>query len=318
MIVATGRVPSIVEEILGRFGPIRALDAPDEESLAAAVRDAAALLARGSAKISARVIEAGRNLRVIGRSGVGYDTVDVAAATARGIPVVYTPGASTRVVAEGALAMILALVKRLPDLDRRTKAGDWAVRETFAVRDLEGSVLGIVGLGRIGSEVARLALPFGMRVLASDPLVSSEEAERLGVSLVDLDRLLAESDVVSLHAPLAANTRGLIDRQRLNQMKPGAILVNLGRGGLLESLDALQEALNSGRLAAAGLDVFPQEPPDVSHPVFSHPNLLASPHALGLTAGAARRIFTLVSQDMAAVLEGRRPERVVNPEVFAR
>ena len=318
MIVATGRVPSIVEEILGRFGPIRALDAPDEESLAAAVRDAAALLARGSAKISARVIEAGRNLRVIGRSGVGYDTVDVAAATARGIPVVYTPGASTRVVAEGALAMILALVKRLPDLDRRTKAGDWAVRETFAVRDLEGSVLGIVGLGRIGSEVARLALPFGMQVLASDPLVASEQAERLGVSLVNLDRLLAEPDVVSLHAPLEAGTRGLIDRKRLNQMKPGAILVNLGRGGLLESLDALQEALNSGRLAAAGLDVFPQEPPDVSHPVFSHPNLLASPHALGLTAGAARRIFSMVSQDMAAVLEGRRPEHVVNPEVFAR
>ncbi|HEV2175827.1 MAG TPA: hydroxyacid dehydrogenase [Terriglobia bacterium] len=315
-IVSTGRVPPIVLDILGRFGPVEVLTEPDEDGLVEAVRDAAALLVRGTAKVPARVIEAASALRVIGRSGVGYDGVDIAAATARGIPVVYTPGAGSRAVAEGALAVIFALLKRLPSLDRETRAGNWNAREAFAAGDIEGAVLGLVGLGRIGREVARLAAPFGMRILAHDPAVSRDEAASLGVKLAGLEQVLAESDAVSLHAPLTESTRGMIDRQRLHQMKRGAILVNLARGGLVENLDVLHEALLSGQLSALGLDVFPAEPPDVRHPIFSHPNLLCTPHALGLTARSTERIFTMVSNDIAAVLEGRRPEHVVNPEVF--
>jgi D-3-phosphoglycerate dehydrogenase len=315
-IVITGSIPPIVGEILGRFGQILVAPQSDEESLLALMPNTIGLLARGTAPISARLINSAKDLQVIGRSGVGFDNVDVAAATARRIPVVYTPGVGAVAVAEGTMAVILALAKRLIELDRKTRDGEWSARDNTAILDLRGATLGVVGLGRIGREVARLALAFEMRVLAYDPHISPETAEKAGVSLEPLDSLLAASDFISLHAPLNESTRGMFDRRCLSGIKPGAVLVNLARGGLFDSLDTVFEALASGQISAVGLDVYPVEPPDISHPIFSHPRTLCTPHAVSLTVGAAHSIFTGVSRDMAAVLEGRIPENVVNPEVY--
>ena len=315
-IVVTGMSLPIVEEVLGPFGRIEIALQTDEESLIGMMKHTVGVIARGMTQISARLIASGMELRVIGRTGAGYDTIDLEAATTRGIPVVYAPGAGSRAVAEGTLSMILALAKRLQDLDRKTRRGEWSVRETLAISDLEGASLGIIGLGRIGSEVACLAKAFDMRILSYDPLISKDIAEQAGAELVDFDVLLKESDFISLNAPLNQQTRGMINRQRLSQVKRGAVLVNLARGGLLESLDVLDEALESGQLSAVGLDVFPEEPPDLSHPIFQRPDVLCTPHIMGLTAKAAQATFAMVSRGMADVLENRIPQNVANPEVF--
>jgi len=315
-IVVTGMSLPIVQEVLAPFGRIEIVLQTDEESLIGMMKGTVAVIARGMTQISARVIESGPDLRVIGRTGAGYDSVDLEAATTRGIPVVYAPGASARAVAEGTLSMILALAKRLQDLDRKTRMGEWSVRDTFALSDLDGASLGIVGLGRIGREVARLANAFGMRVSSYDPLISRHTAEEVGAKLVEFEALLRESDFVSLHVPLNRQTLGMINTRRLNQVKRGAVLVNLARGGLLESLDVLDEALETGQLSAVGLDVFPQEPPDPSHPIFRRSNVLFTPHVMGLTARAAQATFAMVSRGIADVLENRIPQNVANPEVF--
>jgi D-3-phosphoglycerate dehydrogenase / 2-oxoglutarate reductase len=315
-ILSTGSVLPIAEQILARFGQIEIASDTDEQSLISQMNGTIGLIVRGVTQISARVIESGSDLRVIGRTGVGYDNVNIKAATERGIPVVFTPGAGARAVAEGALAMILALVKKLPELDRKTRAGEWEARDHTVIGDLQGAVLGIIGLGRIGRDVARLARALDMRVISYDPEVPKQLAEEAGAELVDLDSLLKESDVITLHALLNEQTRGILNRDRLGLVKRGAVLVNLARGGLVESLDVIYEALNSGQLSAVGLDVYPVEPPNVSHPIFLHPNVLCSPHAMGLSVKAAQSIFAMVSRGMAEVLDGGAPDNVVNPEVF--
>jgi D-3-phosphoglycerate dehydrogenase len=315
-ILATGKILPVVQELLSSFGRIEIANKTDEESLIALMPGTLALIARGTTPISARVIESGSDLRVIGRTGAGYDSVDIDAASNRGIPVVYAPVAGSRAVAEGTLAMILALAKGLKELDRKTCTGEWKARDGFAQGDLDGSVLGIVGLGRIGREVACLAKAFHMRVLSYDPLIARGTAEEAGTESVELNTLFKESDFISLHAPLNQQTRGMVDRQRLAQVKRGAVLLNLARGGLVESLDVLDEALASGQLSAVGLDVYPQEPPDLSHPFFQHSNILCTPHVMGLSARAAQATFVAVSRGIVEVLEGRIPENVVNPEVF--
>jgi phosphoglycerate dehydrogenase-like enzyme len=213
--------------------------------------------------------------------------------------------------------MMLALAKRLLELDQKTRAGEWLARDNMATGDLNGSVLGVIGLGRIGSEVVHLARAFGMHVIGCDPAVGEQATERIGVKLVSLEVLLSSADFISVHASLSEKTQGLLDAGRLSLVKQGAILVNVARGGLLPSLDVLNEALESGRLSAVGLDVYPTEPPDVSHPIFRRPNVLCTPHCLGLSAKAAQATFVMVSQGMAEVLEGRNPENVANPEVFS-
>jgi phosphoglycerate dehydrogenase-like enzyme len=212
--------------------------------------------------------------------------------------------------------MILALAKRLPELDRKTKAGDWQARFSTSIGDLEGATLGIVGFGQIGRELAKLVRPFDMRVLVYDPYVPQALAQQAGARSVDLDFLLAQAHFVTLLAPLTKETQGMIDRQRLDLIKPGAILVNLARGALFDSLDTLYDALEGKILSAVGMDVFPQEPPDVSHPIFTHPNVLCTPHAMGLSVRATQRIFTMMSEGMASVLDGHTPDNVINPMAF--
>jgi len=314
--VSTGPVPPLVRQILKPFGPVEIAPSTDEESLIQLMTDTAGLIVRGVTKVSARVIESGKQLRVIGRSGVGCDNVDVRAATARGIPVVYTPGAGARAVAEGAMAMLLVLAKRLPELDSRTKHGEWQTRFDTRIDDLQGATVGIVGLGRIGREVAKLARAFDMLILAYDPHIPDHPTEHAGVKMVDLDSLFADSDFICLHAPLTDETKGMVNRRRLSLVKPTAVIVNLARGELFESLDVVYEALLADKLSGVGMDTFPKEPPDTSHPIFSHSRVLCTPHVLGLSVGATKRIFTMMSEGMAMVLEGGTPENVINPKAF--
>ena len=233
------------------------------------------------------------------------------------MPVINTPGANARSVAEGALTFALVLLKEVFHWDRQVRAGNWAARYELITRDLEDTVLGIVGFGNIGRTLASLALPLGLKVVASDPFVSAEDARAAGVTLLPLQELLAQADVVSLHATLTPETEGLIDAASLALMKPDAALINLGRGGLIDGLDILHRALESGRLRAVALDTFEPEPPDLDHPIFRHERCICSPHVLGLTPGAMQRIYVSMAQDMAAVLAGRRPRYCVNPETVA-
>ena len=315
-ILATGPIDQVAIDILSPFGEVLVTPNGEPESILPLVGDAIGIAVRGGGGVDRRVIEAGQNLRVIGRSGVGVDNVDVKAATRHGIPVVYTPAAGASAVAEGAMAYMLALCKQINYWDSQLKSGNWESREESRPADLYGAVLGIVGLGNIGQTLAKLARPFSMSILAHDPYVTPQRASELGVELVSLEHLLARADFISIHTPLTPETKGLINRQRLKLVKHGAYLINLARGGVVDSLDALYEALKEGVLAGVGLDVFAPEPPDVSHPIFQLPNCLTSPHSMGMTEGAMTRIFQSMAEDMAAVLQGSRPRFVVNPEVF--
>ena len=316
-IMITGPVGEVVDRELSPFGELVVTPDIEEATFLRLAGDAVAIVCRGEARITGQVIDAAPELRVIGRTGVGVDSIDVAAASARGIPVVNTPGANARSVAEGALTFTLVLLKEVFHWDRQVRAGNWGARYELITRDLEDTVLGIVGFGNIGRTLASLALPLGLKVVASDPFVSAEDARAAGVTLLPLEQLLAQADVVSLHATLTAETEGLIDATTLALMKPDAVLINLGRGGLIDGLDILHRALESGRLRAVALDTFEPEPPDLGHPIFRHERCICSPHVLGLTPGAMQRIYVSMAQDMAAVLAGRRPRYCVNPETVA-
>ena len=314
-IVATAPIGQVAIEILEKVAPLETSPSPDEGTLLTYCSDTIAFVSRGSGAVTGRMIEASPDLKVIGRTGAGYDTVDVEAATRRKIPLVIAPVGGFA-VAEGALAMLMCLVKRLPEGDAIVKAGEWGKRYTFASGDMTTKTLGIVGLGRIGQGLAKLVQPFDMTVLAHDTFVSADAAAAVGAELVDIDELLQRSDYVSLHLPLTPETEGFVDRRRISMMKKGAILVNTCRGGVFESLDVIADALESGQLGAAGTDVYPVEPPDVSHRIFSMANCLCAPHTVGCSALAMERIFRTMAVGMVEVLEGRRPEYCVNPEVF--
>ena len=302
MIVATGSVSPIAEELLGE------IVVADERTFPELLPQIEVLVVRGGWHVGGETIDAAPRLRVIARTGVGFDEIDVAAATRRGIPVVITPGAGAPAVAEAALTLVVALAKRLPELDRLVREGRWSERDAYEVRDLEGLVLGILGFGRIGRRLAELVEPIGMRVLACDPYAEGADC--------DLETLFAVCDAVSIHAPLTEETRGIVDERLLAGAKPGLLLVNLARGALVSSLDDLLAALESGRLGGVGLDVFDPEPPDVDHPLFRNPRVLVSPHGLWRTPKAIERTFRDLSEGVLAALRGERPAAVANPELY--
>ena len=313
--VATAPIDRTGSDILEKIAPLVTCPAPDEETILGYCENTIAFVSRGSGAVTGRIIEAARDLRVIGRPGAGYDTVDVAAATRRKIPVVYAPVGSFA-VAEGALAMLMTLVKQIPIGNAIVKANEWNKRYELKSGDMTGRTLGIVGFGRVGVHLARLVQAFEMTILTCDPCISAEGAAAGGVQLVELDELLQRSDYVSLHLPLNEHTRGLIDKEKIRLMKKGAILVNTARGGIVESLDVLADSLDSGQLSFVGLDVFTPEPPDTSHRMFRNPRCVCTPHTLGVSQLAMERIFRTMATGMVAVLEGKRPEYCVNPEVL--
>ena len=259
----------------------------------------------------ATVFERCPELRVIARTGVGVDTIDLAAASAAGVVVTTTPGANEETVADHTLALILALVRRLAEHDASVRAGRWERAGALTPGDLVGATVGLVGSGVIGSAVARRVRAFGSRLLIADPALDSFE----GAEVVDLDTLLRLSDVVSLHVPLVASTRGLIGAEQLASMKPGSILVNASRGGIIDE-SALVSALRDGPLAAAGLDVFEHEPP-VDSELASLPSVVLSPHIGGLSTRAIAELTRRAVENVLAVHAGRMPADAVNADRIA-
>ncbi len=245
-------------------------------------------------------IAACRRLKVIGKHGVGVDNIDVAAATRAGIVVFNTPGANALAVAEGAVALMLAVVKRMRACHDLVASGRFAERGPLRVGDLSGKTLGLVGGGRIAGELARICRHgFGMTVLVYDPYAGEAQVAAIGAEKVHgLDAMLARADIVSIHTPLTAETRGLLGRGRLARMKPGAVLINTARGGIVDEA-ALAEALAAGRLAGAGLDVFEEEPPSAGNPLLALPNVVLSPHVAGITEDSARRMAVDAAQGVA-------------------
>lgn len=275
------------------------------------LRAAVGAVVRADATVDVALLDRMPDLRVIARTGVGVERVDVAEATRRGIAVVVTPGAGTNAVAEGAMAMVLHLVKRLRATTDCVARGRWADRGALELGDLDGATIGIVGYGRIGRRVGMLAAAFGMTVLAHDPYLAESGAQFDGAEPVGLEEMRSRAKVVTLHLPLTPQTQHLVDDAFLAAMPAGAVLVNCGRGALLD-LDAAAKALAEGRLAGLGLDVFDPEPPE-HHAVFDHPDVVLSPHVMGLSVGATRATFTAAARGVADVLAGRRPAALADP-----
>jgi D-3-phosphoglycerate dehydrogenase len=281
--------------------------APSE--LREAVHGADALLVRSETRVSRDVLEAGDRLRVVARAGAGVDNIDVAAATERGVLVINAPGGNTVAAAEHTVAMLLAAARHIAAADASMKRGEWS-RSRFVGVEVRGKVLGVFGLGRVGTEVARRAQGFEMRVLVHDPYVSAEHARRLGMEPVELDDLLTQSDFVTVHTPLTEQTRGMIGVEALARMKPTAYLINCARGGVVDE-QALLEALEAGRLAGAAVDVFAREPAADS-PLARHPRVVATPHLGASTVEAQEAVARLVAEQVLHVLEGRPAQFAVN------
>jgi len=314
-VVCTASIHEDAVEILSKQFTCEVLPDTSVETLMNALENTVGIVCRGEGKVPAEVIDAATDLRVIGRPGAGYDSVDIEAATRRGIPVVLGPVGGFA-VAEGALAMLLTLIKHLPQADEWVKTGQWSQRYNKPCGDLTGHTLGIVGFGRIGQHLAKLVQPFDLRTVAFDTQVPADAMADLGVEKIDLETLLAQSDYVSLHVPLLAETKGLITSDRLAQMKRGVILINTSRGGVIESLDIIAAALSSGQLGGVGLDVFPEEPPDHKHPLFRHERCLCAPHYIGVSKLAWNRICCAMAEGMDAVLRAEKPEFCINPQVL--
>jgi D-3-phosphoglycerate dehydrogenase len=265
----------------------------------------------GSEPYSQRVLAANPQLRVIARAGVGYDAVDVATATAQGIAVCITPGTNEDAVAEHTFCLILALVKHLIPQHQGTVAGRWPRQANLPLR---GRTLGIAGLGRIGKAVARRGIAFRMPVIAYEPYPDADFVRQHGITLVPFERLLAESDFLSLHLPLTPASRYLIKRETLARMKPTAFLINTARGGLVCEAD-LEAALRAGRLGGAALDVFEEEPPGPLG-LFQRENVVVTPHAAGVDTQSRDDMALSAAEAIVALWRGQWPaEKIVNPDV---
>lgn len=286
------------------------------EGLEAAIGACQAVITRNLG-LSARAIEAGRSLQVIANHGAGLDRVDLARASALGIPVVYTPGANAQAVAEHAILLAMAVARRLVRGHQGVQGGDWSVRYAPGAMELSGKTLGVVGFGAIGRAVARIAAQgFGMRVLVHSPRLDRAELERLSYAAApSLPALLSGADVVTLHRPAAPGEPPVIDREALRHARPGAILVNTARAGLIDHA-ALLEALAAGRLAGAGLDVFEQEPLPSHSALLGCEQLVLSPHLGAGTEDALARMSLACAQQILDVVHGRRPAWLANGPVW--
>jgi D-3-phosphoglycerate dehydrogenase len=281
--------------------------APDD--LRAIIGDFDALVVRSETRVTADIIAAGTRLQVIGRAGVGVDNIDIPAATQRGIIVVNAPTGNTISAAEHTIGLMLALARHIPQAYASLCSHEWK-RSQFVGVELRGKTLGIIGLGQVGSEVARRARGLEMRLLGHDPFVPEERARSLGVELVELHRLLGDADFITVHTTLTPGTRGLIGPDEIALMKPSVRLINTARGGIIEE-EALVEAVHSGRIAGAAVDVFSKEPaPDT--PLAGEPHIVVTPHLGASTAEAQERVAVDVAEQIAAVLRGEHAPYAVN------
>ncbi len=302
----------LAEDGLARLRQVADVDVRlklSEDQLVRAVPEFDALVVRSQTKVTSAVLEAGERLRVVGRAGVGVDNIDLDAATRHGILVVNAPRGNIIAAAEHAVALLLALARNIAQADASMRRGEWE-RSRYTGAEIRGKVLGIVGLGNIGSEVARRAQGLELDVIAYDPAVPPERAEHFNVELVGLDELFRRADFISVHAPLVEGTRNLIGARVLDLAKPTARLVNAARGGIVDEA-ALYDALAGGRLAGAAADVFAEEPPGAS-PLLRLPNFLATPHIAASTHEAQVSVAADVAEEVLAVLRGELPRYAVN------
>lgn len=289
-----------------------------EDELLEIIGDYSALVVRSQTKATARLLEAAKSLKVIGRAGVGVDNVDVDASTKRGIIVMNTPGGNTISTAEHAFSLMVSIARNIPQADASVKASKWD-RKSFEGVELYGKTLAILGMGRIGAEFARRAIAFGMRVLAYDPYLSPTRARSLQVELVDrLDDIIPLADFFTLHMPLTAETKHMLNAERLGRMRKGVRIVNCARGGLIDEA-ALYDALKSRHVAAAALDVFEVEPPPADYPLRSLPNVVFTPHLGASTAEAQESVGIEIAQQIrAALLQGEIRNAVNMPSIDAK
>ncbi|OBG73673.1 MULTISPECIES: phosphoglycerate dehydrogenase [unclassified Mycobacterium] len=294
---------------LGDQVEVRWVDGPDREKLLAAVPEADALLVRSATTVDAEVLAAATKLKIVARAGVGLDNVDVAAATERGVLVVNAPTSNIHSAAEHALALLLAAARQIPAADASLREHTWK-RSSFNGTEIFGKTVGVVGLGRIGQLVAQRLTAFGTHLVAYDPYVSPARAAQLGIELLSLDELLARADFISVHLPKTPETAGLIDKDALAKTKPGVIIVNAARGGLVNE-EALAEAVTSGHVRAAGIDVYAKEPCTDS-PLFDLPQVVVTPHLGASTSEAQDRAGTDVAASVKLALAGEFVPDAVN------
>lgn len=301
--------------MLDGVADIYVADNQDPNNYLDQMQDADALIVR-IAKCDGNAIANSPKLKVIGRTGVGYDSVDVAAATARGIPVVITPGANNRSVAEHAVAMMFALSKNLVEAQNEMCAGNWEIRGAKKAFELEGKTVGVLGMGAIGRETAKICQGCGMKIAGYDPFMSREQIETLGaVYYENYEDLLRESDVVTIHVPLTDKTRDMIAKPQLEMMKKTALVINCSRGGIINEADLVQ-ALKDGVIAGAGTDVYCSEPPTPEDPLLNCPNLVASPHSAAQTREAVIKMAQMCVKGCLAVCAGKKWPYVADKSVY--
>ena len=279
-----------------------------------------ALVVRSETKVDRDIISAGKNLKIIGRAGVGVDNIDVDSATERGVIVVNAPEGNTISACEHTFALMLSLARNIPDANASLKRGEWKRKEFIGV-ELYGKTLGVIGLGRIGLAVSQRALSFGMEVIGYDPYISKERITEMGIKPVSLDELYANSDFITIHTPLTADTKNLIDRSAFLKMKRGVRIINCARGGIINEQD-LVWAIEEGIVAGAAIDVFEKEPPPSDSPILKNSKIIVTPHLGASTVEAQQRVAQIVVEDILRMLRGEPVKNGVNigtvrnPEIF--
>jgi D-3-phosphoglycerate dehydrogenase len=295
----------MAKEIMEKTGQIEVVvdndkASNDPEVLSTLIGDFDGLAVRSGTKVKAPVFEKANRLKVIGRAGIGVDNIDVNAATMRGVVVMNAPGGNTVTTAEHAVSMMLSLARQIPQATASIREGKWEKKKFMGV-EIAGKTLGILGLGHIGRVVAAKAKGLEMTVIASDPYVTREAAGSLGVELVPFDELLSRADFITLHVPRLEETKNLIRQETILKMKPGVRIINCARGEVV-NLGDLYDALSTGRVAGVALDVFPQEPPDISLPIFQHPNAIFTPHLGASTGEAQEKVAEMIARQMVSYL----------------
>ena len=302
-------------ELLDGVAQVYVADNQDPNNYLDQMADADALIVR-IAKCDGHAIENSPNLKVIGRTGVGYDTVDVKKATQLGIPVVITPGANNRSVAEHAVAMMFALSKNLVEAQNEMCAGNWEIRGAKKAFELEGKTVGVIGMGAIGRETAKICQGCGMKVAGYDPFMSQEKIEALGAEYyADYQQLLKTADIITIHVPPTDETRNMIAKEQLASMKKTALIINCSRGGIINEADLVQ-ALKDGVIAGAGTDVYCNEPPKADDPLLNCPNLIVSPHSAAQTREAVIKMAQMCVKGCLAVCRGEKWPYVADKAVY--
>lgn len=287
-----------------------------EDELVAIIGEYDGLLVRSQTRVTERILTAGKNLKAVGRAGVGVDNIDLEAATKRGVVVINAPDGNTITTCEHTFAMMMALARHIPQAYAKTIGGTWD-RKTFIGVELRNKTLGVLGMGRIGSEVAKRAKAFGMNILAYDPFLTAERAEKMEVKLATVNDIILNADFMTVHTPLTPETRNMISRPQFEVMKKGMRIINCARGGVIDEM-ALVEAIDQGIVAGAAFDVFEHEPPQSDHPFLSHPQIIVTPHLGASTIEAQENVAIDVSEEILHILRNEPFKNAVNiPPVSA-